>query len=132
MPNSMKKYFIRLFIVTIIMVVAAFIPMWCEAQWFQAIMPVIPLYFCVVAGVEHYLIVRSTYKDPRIFIKNFLMLTVITLLLHLAVIVVWSFTHLTTAKSFLLAFCVAYLVYMVYEVAEQVVFIKHQRNNSGD
>lgn len=127
----MKKYFTRLFIVTVIMVVAAFIPLWCGAPWFLAIMPVIPLYFCVVTGLEHYFIVKSAYKDPRIFIKNFLMLTVITLLLHLSVIMVWSFTHITTAKRFLLSFCIAYLVFIVYEVTEQVFFIKHQQRNAG-
>lgn len=126
----MKKYLLSLLIVTGVLVLASFVLMWTGSSLFLRITPVIPLYFGVVTGLQHYFTVQSAYKDPRIFVKNFLMLTVGVLLLHLLLIVVWSFTHIHSAKEFLLAFCICYVIYMVFETVMLVRFIKQQKKDN--
>ncbi len=125
----MKNYLIALLSLTGVMVIATLIMLWCGSPYYLAILPCIPLYFGVVNGIQHYIVIKSAYKDPRVFVKNFLMLTVIVLLLHLCIIVAWSFTHIATAKTFLLVFCICYLVYVVFETIALVLFIKNQRKD---
>lgn len=126
----MKRYFILLVALTAVCVIATFIPLWCGATWFTGILPVIPLYFGFLTGTQHYLTIQSTQKDPRVFVKNFLMLTVGVLLLHMLVIVLWTFTHLATlsaTKMFLLLFCIGYIVYLTFETIALVRFVRQQR-----
>ena len=77
----MKKYYVSLILLTIVLIVAAFCTLWFAQGVFQTIMPFIPLYFAVITGLQHYAVVKSFYKDPRTFVKNFLGLTVGTLTL---------------------------------------------------
>ncbi len=124
----MKNYYIALIGLTALAVVATLALLWCGSPLYYPILPCIPLYFGAVTGVQHYAVVRSAYKDPRIFVKNFLMLTVGVLLLHLAIIVLWAFTHAhTSAKAFLLVFCLCYIAYLAFETIALVLFIKNQR-----
>ena len=94
---------------------------------FQTIMPFIPLYFAVITGLQHYAVVKSFYKDPRTFVKNFLGLTVGTLFLHLVVICTWSLTHIPEARTFILAFCICYIAYLTFETIALILLIKQQR-----
>lgn len=124
----MKKYYISLILLTIVMVLAAFCTLWFAQGLFQPILPVIPLYFAVVTGLQHYAVVKSFYKDPRTFVKNFLGLTVGTLFLHLILLCTWSFTHIPQARTFILAFCICYIVYLAFETISLVILVKNKRN----
>ncbi len=123
----MKKYFIFLIILTIVLILAAFCTLWFFQGVFQTIMPFIPLYFAVITGIQHYAVVKSFYKDPRTFVKNFLGLTVGTLFLHLVVICTWALTHVHEARTFILAFCVCYIAYLAFETTSLILIIKKQR-----
>lgn len=126
----MKRYFTILITLTALCVIATFIPLWRSATWFTGILPAIPLYFGFLTGVQHYLTIQSAKRDPRVFVKNFLMLTVGVLLLHLLVIILWTFTHLSTlaaTKMFLLIFCIGYVIYLAFETTALVLFVKQQR-----
>ncbi len=124
----MKNYYIALLSITGLAVLATFVLLWCGSPLYYPILPCIPRYFGVVTGLQHYFVVQSAYKDPRIFVKNFLMLTVGVLLLHLVIIVLWAFTHAqTSAKAFLLVFCICYILYLAFETIALVLFIKNQR-----
>lgn len=120
----MKKYLVRLVLLSIVMVVASFVPLWTNPDVFLTIMPVLVLYFAVATGVLHYFVVVSAHKDPRTFIKNFLGGTVGCMLVHLCFVMLYAFTHVATAKYFLFAFLIGYAVYLVYETAELVYFVK--------
>ena len=124
----MKQYYVTLIIITILLVLAAFCTLWFADGIFQTILPFLPLYFAVVTGLQHYVVVKSLYKDPRTFVKNFLGLTVGSLFLHLALLCLWAFTHIPTARTFVLAFCICYIVYMTFETIQLVLLVKHKRN----
>lgn len=123
----MRKYYILLISLTIILILAAFCTLWFGNAVFQTIFPFIPLYFAVVTGIQHYAVIKSFSKDPRTFVKNFLSLTVGSLFLHLVVISVWSFTHIQMAKPFIIAFCICYILYLLFETIALVLFVKNKR-----
>ena len=123
----MKKYYISLIAVTILLVLAAFCTLWFAQDIYQNIMPAIPLYFAVVTGLQHYVVVKSLYKDPRTFVKNFLGLTVGTLFLHLVILCTWSLTHIPQARTFILAFCICYIVYLAFETVALILIVRNKR-----
>ncbi len=123
----MRKYYVSLTLMTIVMVLAAFCTLWFAQGIFQTIFPLIPLYFALVTGLQHYAVVKSFYKDPRTFVKNFLGLTVGTLFLHLVLLCTWAFTHIPQARTFILAFCICYIAYLAFETIALVILVKNQR-----
>ena len=124
----MKRYYISLIIVTIILVLAAFCTLWFADGLFQTILPFLPLYFAIITGLQHYVVVKSLYKDPRTFVKNFLGLTVGSLFLHLVLLCLWAFTHISTARTFILGFCICYIVYLTFETIQLVLLVRRKRN----
>ncbi len=124
----MKRYYITLIIITLLLVLAAFCTLWFADGIFQTILPFLPLYFAVVTGLQHYVVVKSIYKDPRTFVKNFLGLTVGSLFLHLVLLCLWAFTHIPTARTFILAFCICYIVYLAFETVALVLLVRRKRN----
>lgn len=125
--NIMKRYYISLILLTLVLIVASFCALWFGNNVFQIIMPAIPLYFAVLTGLQHYAVVKSMYKDPRTFVKNFLGITVGTLFLHLVVLSVWSLTHIVEAKYFIIAFCICYVAYLVFETIALILLVKSKQ-----
>lgn len=129
----MRKYFVTLLSLTLALVIASFVLMWCKSPLYVAIAPLIPLYFGIITGVGHYFVVKSAYKAPRAFVKNFLAITVGTLVLHMIVMTVYIFSHLHTATSFLTLFCIGYIVYLLFETSALMLFVKQQKKqNDGN
>ena len=134
----MKRYYIVLILLTLAFVLALFVLLWTGSPLYQAILPALPLYFGIVTGLQHYVVVKSFFKDPRTFVKNFLGATVGGLFLHLAVMCVWVFTHLAgdpaTAvarahdnKMFILFFGVGFLAYLVFETTSLILLVNRKR-----
>lgn len=128
----MKKYSVALLLLTLVLEVVVFCTLWFGNGVFQTIMSAIPLYFAVITAFMHYTIVKSLYKDPRTFVKNFLGLTVGSLFLHLLVLCVWSFTHMVSAKMFILAFGIGYVAYLVFETIALVLIVKRKRDSNQE
>ncbi|MBP9990687.1 MAG: hypothetical protein KBT45_04575 [Bacteroidales bacterium] len=129
----MRKYFIALLSLTLVLVIASFVLMWCKSPFYVAIAPLIPLYFGIITGLGHYFVVKSAFKAPRAFVKNFLSVTVGTLVLHMIVMTVYIFSHLHTATSFLTLFCIGYIVYLLFETSALMLFVKRQKKqNDGN
>ena len=124
---NMKKYYILLIATTIVMIVAVFCTLWFAHGIYQPVMPFLPLYFALITGLQHYAVVKSFYKDPRTFVKNFLGLTVGSLFLHLAILCSWSLTHIHQARTFIIAFCICYIVYLAFETITLVLIVKNKR-----
>lgn len=110
------------------MALVTFIVMWCMPEHFIPAMPLIVLYFAIITGIEHCFIVKSAYKEPRIFIRNFLGATVGVILIHLVVILSYAFTHMEQAKLFLLTFLIGFAIYLAFETAELIHFVKSNKS----
>ena len=117
----MKRYYIILAVLTVVLAAVAW---WLGSGLGQTVITVLPLYFAIVTGMQHYVVANSLKKDPRTFIKNFLGLTVGTLFLHLVVLSLWAFTHIPTAKPFIIAFGIGFVVYLVYETLMLVLLVR--------
>ena len=137
----MKRYFTALVVLTLALVLATFLFMWFESSLFQTILPALPLYFAVITGLQHVIVVKSFYKDPRTFVKNYLGATVGCLFLHLAVLCIWVFTHLggdpaTAAerafanKMFILFFGIGFLAYLVFETISLILLVNRKRKET--
>ena len=127
--KKMKRYFISLIIVTLAMTLVAFGVMWFAPERYLPAMPLLALYFGIVSGVQHWMVCRAMYKSPRAFIQIFLGSVVGVLLLHIIVLAVYLFTHLSEARQFTLAFCVCYVVYLVFETIALVRFVQSEKKH---
>lgn len=127
----MKKYYISLISLTLVLVIASFAALWLGYDKYQSILSILPLYFAVVTGVQHYAVVQSLYKDPRVFIKNFLGINLGSLFLHLIVLFIWAFTHIPTARPFILGFCICYASYLIFETVALVMLVRNNRRQAN-
>jgi hypothetical protein len=127
----MKKYTVALLALTIVLILVSFCTLWFGDNIFQPILALTPLYFAIITGLMHYGVVKSFYKDPRTFVKNFLGITVGSLFLHLCVLFIWSLTHLQTAKIFILGFCICYVAYLVFETVALVLIVRNARQDNN-
>ena len=123
----MRRYFIALVAMALLLALASFVVMWTAPQAFLPVMPLLALYFAVVTGVQHYIVLKSMYQSPRRFVQVFLAATVAILFVHLVVFAVYLFTHTAHAKPFALAFCIGFAAMMVFETTAMVVTIGNER-----
>ena len=126
----MRRYYLSLVILTLVLTLASFCVLWIAPAAFHTFMPLLVLYFTAVTGLQHFFALQAAKKDPRTFIKVFLAITVATLFLHLIVLTAYMFSHLTaalTAKHFLIAFCIGYIVYLVFETIALLLLVRKQR-----
>lgn len=130
----MRKYLVILLCITLVLVLAALALLQTGNENYQAVMPFIPLYFAMVTGLEHWAVVESMRKSPRTFVKNFFGITVGVLFVHLMVMSAWMFTHAKEAKWFALAFCVCYVVHLVFETTALALLMRKagKKNNEKE
>lgn len=126
----MKRYYIALAILMIVMLAASVVVNMTTASYFHLFMPLLAVYFAVVAGVQHYIVVKSMQKSPRQFVQYFMGATVATLLLHLVVFAAYLFTHPQQAKVFAITFSIGFAAMLIFETVALVIFINRQRKNS--
>lgn len=125
----MKRYYIALVVVALVLALASFVVMWTAPERFLTVMPLLALYFAAVTGVQHWLVVKSMYQSPRRFVQFFLATTVGTLFLHLVVFAAYLFTHTQQAKLFAIAFCIGFAVMLVFETVSLVLLINREKKN---
>ncbi len=125
----MRRYYLSLVVMTLVMVLATFIVMWTAPGSFLSVMPLLALYFAAVTGVQHYFVVKSMYQSPKRFVQLFLTFTVASLFLHLVVFAAYLFTHTQQAKLFAIAFCIGFAAMLVFETVSLVILINREKKN---
>jgi len=123
----MKRYYIILAVLTLLLAAVAWWVQFSILNSQFSIFLALPFYFAVVTGLQHYVVANSLKKDPRTFIKNFLGLTVGTLFLHLVVLSLWAFTHIPTAKPFIIAFGIGFVIYLAFETLMLVLLVRSHK-----
>ena len=125
----MRRYYIALVAMALLLALASFVVMWTAPQAFLPIMPLLALYFAVVTGVQHYIVLKSMYQSPKRFVQFFLATTVATLFLHLVVFAAYLFTHTQQAKLFAIAFCIGFAVMLVFETVSLILLINREKKS---
>ena len=123
----MRRYLISLLATSIVMVLAAFIVMWAAPDVFIVAMPLLVLYFAVLTLVQHYLVVRGMSRSPKTFVQIFLGTTIGVLFIHLIVLATFLITNPGQGRRFLIAFCIGYVVYLVFETVALVQFVDREK-----
>ena len=123
----MRRYLISLLATSIVMVLAAFIVMWAAPDVFIVAMPLLVLYFAVLTLVQHYLVARGMSRSPKTFVQIFLGTTIGVLFIHLIVLATFLITNPGQGRRFLIAFCIGYVVYLVFETVALVQFVDREK-----
>lgn len=124
----MRRYFIGLIVLTIVMALMAFATKWGGMEFFAPlpmwILPTAALYFGVAYGVQYWLTVASLNKRPKAFVQSFLATTVAVLFIHIVVLVGGMLTNPAGGKRFAVAFLILYVVYTVYMIASIIHYVR--------
>lgn len=111
---SMKNYY--LFFLSIVALCAALIISFGGTEIEKLMRWQILAYFSIMSFGFHYGLVKSSVGRPQNFIRYYMAATTFKLLIHLAVILVYTLTHKTQAIPFIISFMVAYAIFTAFEV----------------
>lgn len=133
----MKKYFIHIIILTLILVITSFILLWSGSENYSSLIPIFVLYFAVITAIQHNVVTRSMLKDPRTFVKNFLGISVGAMILHLVIVFAYAISQMKSAnqahnaKMVIVSFCILFVIFLAFETIELVLFVrKYKEPNS--
>lgn len=101
--------------------------MWAAPEIFIVAMPLLVLYFAVLTLVQHFLVVRGMSRSPKTFVQIFLGTTIGVLFIHLIVLAAFLITNPQQGRRFLIAFCIGYVVYLVFETVSLVRFVDREK-----
>ena len=126
----MRRYFIGLIVLTIVMMLLAFATKWCGMEFFASlpvwILPVTVLYFAVAYGVQFWLTATSMNKRPKAFVQSFLATTVVVLFIHIVVLIGGMLSNPAGGKRFAVAFLILYVIYTVYMITSIVLYVREK------
>ena len=123
----MKRYLLSLLVLTLALVLVAYVVMLFNRDHFLVVMPLLALYFGLLTGAQHFLVTKSMNRSPKTFVQVFLGSVVAVLFIHIVVLAAYILTHPAHAHLFTLAFCIGYVVYLVFETVALVLFIRQER-----
>ena len=125
----MKGYFKGLALLTVCMLLLAFMTKWTDMAFFAPVpawlLPAAVVYFAVAYGVQYWYTVISVNKHPKAFVQSFLAVTVAVLFLHILVLVGGVYVNISGGKRFAVGFLILYVVYTIYLTASFVRFMKN-------
>lgn len=127
----MRRYYISLLVVSLILVLTTFIIMWAVPQLFIIAMPLLVLYFAALTMVQHNIVVKAMNRSPKTFVQIFLGSTVGVLFIHLIVLTIFLLTNPGQGRRFLIAFCIGYVVYLVFETVALVRFVDRAKKGKN-
>lgn len=127
----MRRYYISLLVVSLILVLTTFIIMWATPHLFIIAMPLLVLYFAALTMVQHNIVVKAMNRSPKTFVQIFLGSTVGVLFIHLIVLTIFLLTNPGQGRRFLIAFCIGYVVYLVYETVALVRFVDRAKKGKN-
>ena len=123
----MRRYYISLLLVSLVLILASFAVMWFAPQTFIMAMPLLVLYFAILTLVQHTIVVKAMQRSPKTFVQLFLGTTVGVLFIHLIVLATFLLTTPAQGRRFLIAFCIGYVVYLVFETVALVHYVDNEK-----
>ena len=123
----MRRYYISLLLVSLVLILASFMMMWFAPQAFIVAMPLLVLYFAILTLVQHTIVVKAMQRSPKTFVQLFLGTTVGVLFIHLIVLASFLLTTPAQGRRFLIAVCIGYVVYLVFETVALVRYVDNEK-----
>ena len=128
----MKRYYIALLATTLVLtLLSIFAKIWFARESYLPVMSLMPLYFAVVTGLQHWAVVKAMDKSPRVFVQIFFGTFVGVGLLHVVVLFLYLLAYHVQVKLVGIAFCICIVVYLAFETTALVLFMNRQRKNTN-
>jgi hypothetical protein len=126
----MKKnsFIIQLLIFTVLLgLIYLGLKQFLPENYLSPVLPfLLPFFFSATAIFYNYL-VKSSEKKFTSFVNRFMLTTFIKLMLFMAVLLIYVFTHKDDAVPFILSFFILYVLYTVFEVVALLKFSKTEK-----
>ena len=117
MKNSPVNFVINIILFSLVITTAGFIlSKIFSSNLVQPHFYFIVIYFFLTTLIFYYGLVLSLKGRPQQFVRYFMGASTFKLLIHVAVVVIYSLFNRTNAMSFILTFFAVYLLFMIYEV----------------
>ncbi|MBP5678087.1 MAG: hypothetical protein J6W88_06295 [Bacteroidales bacterium] len=123
----MRRYYISLLILTVLLTLATFVVMWVAPERYFAAISRLPLYFAIVTGVLHWVICKAMNRSPKRFVQVGLAAPLCVIVLHTVILFVYLTNHLDQLYSFTLAFCIGFAIHLVFETIAVVRYVGRER-----
>ena len=74
-------------------------------------------FFVLATAIFHFIIVKSSEGKPQGFVRTYMGITALKLLIYLAIILAFCLSHKPVAFQFAFGFLAHYFVFAIFEVA---------------
>jgi hypothetical protein len=92
--------------------------------YFKHLVFLVSLFF-IVNGLFHFILVRSSYERPVKFIRTFMIISVVKILIYISLLIIYILNLKFGLKFFLLSFLLTYLSFTIFEVLELSKILKN-------
>jgi len=115
--SSLKPFYIQSLIFSFFTLIFLFLWNQYASLRFQTNLSwIVWLFFIISSTLIHLFLVKSSVKEPKKFIVNFMLVTAIKLFGYLTLILVYALIKREAALGFTIFFLVMYLLYSGFEV----------------
>jgi hypothetical protein len=123
-----NRFVIQLLLFTVLLGVVYYaLKYFLPESYFSPALPFLfPFFFSATAIFYSYLVKSSEQKFNR-FVNRFMLTTFIKLMLFMAVLLCYVFTHKDEAVPFILSFFILYVAYTVFEVVALLNLPKQEK-----
>lgn len=123
-----NRFIINLLLFTVLLGIVYYgLKHFLPENYFSPALPfMFPFYFSATAIFYNYLVKSSEQKFNR-FVNRFMLTTFIKLMLFMAVLLCYVFTHKDEAVPFILSFFILYVAYTVFEVVALLNLPKQEK-----
>ena len=112
-----RRFFLRLIIFSMILGAIAYVlKFYLPSNYFTPVLPFLFPFFFASTMIVYFFLTKSSGKKMNRYINNFMMITFLKLMVYMAVLTAYIFTHKQDAVCFILTFFILYLAYTAFEV----------------
>lgn len=117
MKSKLKRFFIRLIIFSLVLVLFAyFLDQVLPQGSLPRVLPYLFILFFLVTLAVHYVVLRITELKPARFVSYFMLATFVKLVIYFIAVLVYVFSRKEQVLPFILSFFILYIFYTVFEV----------------
>lgn len=115
----MRRFLLYFCLLTLILLIAGYLLLSWYMPAYPSLMMFLPvLVVGIVTLISHLSLARLYQRDPKRFIRRFLVVTTLRFIGYSIFILGFIYLYRPFAKPFLIHFLLVYLVYLVFEVSE--------------
>ena len=125
MKDYINKFIFQLFVFSVALGLITYcLTFFLSKNYFSPVLPFLfPFFFSATVIVYNYIVKSVENKFSR-FVNRFMLTTFLKLMVYMAVLLTYVFTHKEDAVTFILSFFLLYVAYTAFEVVAMLKFSK--------